>query len=620
MFSYGLIVVITGILCLSHLLLAVEHEATVKTYRLPEIKYNDLFTLEVSAANAAIKALTEVGGLQVTDIPRFALARKRALEDLAECYEQENAATELQMPDGSRRVSCGAVSHRGVAQPMSHVCGEAANKLRAAVDATTRQLFLAFDLVANQKNNKDTASNLHVMEPSYETYSELMSEGEHIEHLHTYFSGTTESIAQSTSLATMNFHKDTGLMIAMTTGYYSPLPASDKSGLYIELVDGSHAKVEVEDDALIILMGEGAVKWLKPVSSKPFRAPLHALLADLPPNGKTSRSWYGKMYLPPADAIIPQEGMTFTQYHQLESRHSALLSTSTHQSERKLYELLPTACGGDSHKYIPVVSDVCDSDEIWCWAQCMSAASLSCGSDAVCWDSKNHEVMDGDDMCMNDPSDMSTGYCYPACLSDVEVSNSSSSSNRYCKGEGTSMYMQGFISIAKEGEGNFACVNWLFPEWTLDTRVKMAFGCLGAFLMCVFIQYLSVVRLELNKWPDDYYRLTAHTVLYAIHVTLGYFAMLLTMTYSAELFCMVCAGLTVGYLLFQARSPMAAKSSEPCCEGLLDAEQNKTHNKKLSCNDGEHGCCCDEGPPMETCCCDGGGGDDVELAGTHAKI
>eukprot|EP01039_Chlorochromonas_danica_P008457 gene8457-9323_t len=571
----------------------------ISTYTLPEIKYADLLTLESSAADMAVEVLTSVGALQIVDIPRFGMIRKRALEDLGECFQSEGTAPVLVMPDGSRRVSCGAATHRGLAEPMSNICGEASAKLRATVDATTRQLFLALDAAAAKRPRGN-----RLMEPGYESFVHLMTEGEHLEHLHTYFSPTSASKLEATSAATLNYHVDAGLMIAMTVGYYNPSEVSEASGLYLELPDGSRSKVLAKEDALIILMGDGAERWLAPVLGKAFRAPPHALLADLPAESGASRSWYGKMYLPPVDAIIPQEGISFASYHELEAKKSAPLTTAEASTADQLSALLPSACGGhlglwgeqkNKKRYLSTVGNSCPSGEIWCWARCMDASTLPCGSDAVCWNNKDNEPMDPNQMCMGGDDDTTNGiYCGPKCVSTP----SNSSSSGYCYGEGTSMFMQGFVSIVQEGEGNTECVNLLFTDWTLDSRTKYAFGCLGVFFMCVLIQFISSLRPHVNKlsglppWAGK----GLHLLLYSVHVTLGYFAMLVAMTYSVELFCMVCSGLIAGFALFHLSDPLAAKSTDPCCG---EVEDDKVKQEKEGGGDLTN--------PLivnESCCCD----------------
>jgi hypothetical protein len=51
----------------------------------------------------------------------------------------------------------------------------------------------------------------------------------------------------------------------LTAGYYTGRSASEVSGLYIELPTGVSARVILDDDALIVMVGEGGVRWLSPV-------------------------------------------------------------------------------------------------------------------------------------------------------------------------------------------------------------------------------------------------------------------------------------------------------------------------------------------------------------------
>eukprot|EP01039_Chlorochromonas_danica_P002500 gene2498-2738_t len=156
-------------------------------------------------------------------------------------------------------------------------------------------------------------------------------------------------------------------------------------------------------------MADGVASWLAPVFGRPLYAPSHALFADLPANGQASRSWYGKMYLPPADAVIPHARMPFARYHSLATSNAASLTTATQNSEDRLVDLLPSACGRDSSRYLAVVPDSCTEDTIYCWMGCMSISSLSCGSGQfpVCWNSATNVTVDGAAHCMS--------TCKPAC-------------------------------------------------------------------------------------------------------------------------------------------------------------------------------------------------------------
>ena len=543
--------------------------AALDTFVLPEVKYADLVTLDDDAVKTAVSQLLEGGAVQISGIPRFGMARKRALEDLAECFEEETVEVSAQMADGSRRVSAAAGSERGVAGSMSHVCGEAASKLRAVVDAAASQLFLAFDAMASKRNNNSNKKDkdkekVLLMEPGYASFRDLMSQGEHLEHLHTYFAPSSSSAAVSTSMnpATLDYHTDGGFMIAMTTGYYTNGAASDASGLYLEMKDGKRVKAEAQDDSLIILMGDGAARWLSPVLGRPFYAAKHALIADLPSGSQAARSWYGKMYLPPADAIIPQEAKTFGEYRHVQNQHLAKTKSIQDMSAQEaLHKMLPSACGGDHYAIMTANSVGCASNEILCWANCMPVPTGCSAADAVCINTKDGTVSPGENHCMNPDGSV---FCEPIC--PVVPVNSSDSG--YCTGVGTSMYMSGFQSIAEKGEGEIQCVNLFFEEWTLDSRVKYAFACLGIFFMGILIQYLSKLRVAVSKWPESLGRKVAVVLIYGLHVMFGYFAMLAAMTYSVELFCMVVSGLTVGFAMFHLDTPNNVKSSDACCPDI----------------------------------------------------
>lgn len=592
---------------ISRLINISAEEFPLSSYSLPVVKYADLLSLDENVAADIADKLTSLGAIQIVGIPRFNLFRKRALEDLAECMINEDTVASTQMNDGSRRLSCAAKSTKGIAQPMSSVCGEGATRLRAVVDATTRQLFLSLDAIATKKN-KDRKL---LMKPRYYTFNELFGEGEHLEHLHTYFSPSQNTPKKDTEM-TLDFHVDAGMLIAMTTGYYSH-EKSDKSGLYIMLPDNTKAKAIVDDNALVIMVGDGASRWLSPLLGKPLRAIPHALIADLQPVQGTAaaRSWYGKMYLPPADAIIPQEDLTFREYHILESKHSQTSGNKNEESRQSLSDLLPSACGGKLSHYKSTVQDNCAADEIFCWAQCMSLSEISCDkSDAICYNYRDETPSDPSSMCMQGDDDVHNGhYCRPACSSILN--NDTDYSSGYCRGEGTTMFMQGFISIVEKGDGKTDCVNLLFPQWTLDSELKYAFACIGVFGMSMLIQFLAKLRVDINKkYPNTIYRKLAHTILYGMHVILGYFAMLVAMTYSVELFCMICCGLIVGFAVFHSDDPLAHKTSDPCC-GETETSFNGEHpedcpysplndeekqaknrlNSLVSDNVEEHNCC-----------------------------
>ena len=123
-----------------------------------------------------------------------------------------------------------------------------------------------------------------------------------------------------------------------------------------------------------------------------------------------------------------------------------------------------------------------------------------------------------------------------------------------CYGSGTTMFMNGFTSIASEERGSTECVNFLFIDWTLDSTVKYVFACIGTLLLGIATQGVGHARITLGKLRRNNYMKLQILVFYGVQMCLSYFLMLLAMTYSTELFCMVIVGLTIGYWMFHLNS------------------------------------------------------------------
>ena len=130
------------------------------------------------------------------------------------------------------------------------------------------------------------------------------------------------------------------------------------------------------------------------------------------------------------------------------------------------------------------------------------------------------------------------------------------------------MFMNGFTSIASEERGSTECVNFLFIDWTLDSTVKYVFACIGTLLLGIATQGVGHARITLGKLRRNNYMKLQILVFYGVQMCLSYFLMLLAMTYSTELFCMVIVGLTIGYWMFHLNSNSdASENVEPCCAG-----------------------------------------------------
>ena len=82
----------------------------------------------------------------------------------------------------------------------------------------------------------------------------------------------------------------------MTTGLYKNIEPSSSNGLYIRKQDGSVARAELDDDALVVLVGVAGAQWLGARLAVPFRATEHSMYAGFPVSGAeegthASRAW-----------------------------------------------------------------------------------------------------------------------------------------------------------------------------------------------------------------------------------------------------------------------------------------------------------------------------------------
>ena len=93
--------------------------------------------------------------------------------------------------------------------------------------------------------------------------------------------------------------------------------------------------------------------------------------------------------------------------------------------------------------------------------------------------------------------------------------------------------MGGFESVQAD------CIIYLFAGWVLDTRTKFALGALGTFVLAILCEYLTWVRRSyLSASPSirlfrGRRRLlkAVKASLFTTQATLGYFLMLVAMTY-----------------------------------------------------------------------------------------
>lgn len=126
----------------------------------------------------------------------------------------------------------------------------------------------------------------------------------------------------------------------------------------------------------------------------------------------------------------------------------------------------------------------------------------------------------------------------------------------YCYG-GVSMYMDGFHWVH-----DTLCVIYLFPRWVLDSRTKLAMASVGTLFMGVLLEGVIWQRRKLFKrMKAGTARLGMGSAFYGVQLTLGYFIMLIVMTYSGVLFLCCVAGLVLGNVMFNGHDGLLATAS-----------------------------------------------------------
>ena len=152
---------------------------------------------------------------------------------------------------------------------------------------------------------------------------------------------------------------------------------------------------------------------------------------------------------------------------------------------------------------------------------------------------------------------------------DYLKANQTVTLDQYCYG-GVSMYMDGFHWVHDS-----LCVVYLFPGWVLSSRGKLAGAAIGTLVMGIILEGIIWQRRHLLKtMAAGKARLGFGSVMYGAQLTLGYFLMLVIMTYSGVLFCCSVAGLVIGNVLFNAKDGFLGlrseeKKEEKLNEGLL---------------------------------------------------
>jgi hypothetical protein len=359
--------------------------------------YDALFLDAGNSGDGIIKALSSNGLLVIKHIPEFKESKLRLMSSLHSCMMDigESSTITQHFDDGTTRRSFAAVTLPvGGAQPLKsleHLDDETASKsescasvkkelasFRSAVDTTTK-LFahkLSSTLGAYLEHPLMTSNVEGVV---YDTIDQVVSSGEHLEHFHSYQKDDSSVVNDEIS-STIGLHTDQGFFIAFTPGLITSLHDPTKKqklsdGFYVEdSMSGEISEVKFnEDDDLVFMVGDGANQYinnrlvdLKETFDMRLRATPHSLSFK---NNDPSvvRVWYGRMILPPSNALLYNKEMTYG-----EVRKSLIDAGATEErvalgcSSQDMQAVVDTS----RHLSGPSIILNCTADELFCWYRC----------------------------------------------------------------------------------------------------------------------------------------------------------------------------------------------------------------------------------------------------------
>jgi len=340
----------------------VASAAAGDVFRPQRVSYAALLEEDSTMKSSFIDALTTTGIISITGLPGMN-HKDRAMTTLHECAAKSKATEVHKFPDGTHRrtmaTHClpgfkGTIDHKTSSEACESF-NQAADSFRATVSVVTQafadRMAEFFDLEGGDDTPLlSTATNF-----PFPTLARVVENGEHLEHFHEY------QKEEQSKEETIELHTDQGLFIAFTPGrmidHQDPSNTKLTTGFFIEEQDGTVAEVMFgEEDDLVFMLGDGVDQYINGRLSKKLRAVPHALL--MAPHGKNeSRVWYGRMVLPPADAVHPAHDITFG-----ELRERMIDSSLNHPGEEKM----GLGCSG-SKVARDLSATTCEGDSIYCW-------------------------------------------------------------------------------------------------------------------------------------------------------------------------------------------------------------------------------------------------------------
>ena len=209
---------------------------------------------------------------------------------------------------------------------------------------------------------------------------DVLERSRHLEHFHNYLhprpNNLSENNVSSYGAKTIDMHADQGIFIAFTpglvverdqSGKYVTKPNVRAEDFYIEKADSSLAKCDfTQSKAEIVIMLGDAVEHLinrdiPDDSSEHVRSVPHGMSMPTNLNSEQSRVWYGRMFLPPEDALSKLNDEVMTYGDVRKQQIEAIKNGSDGIG-------LGVGC---SRRQLASDATDCAENTIYCWSRCM---------------------------------------------------------------------------------------------------------------------------------------------------------------------------------------------------------------------------------------------------------
>ncbi|CAB4065159.1 unnamed protein product [Lepeophtheirus salmonis] len=307
------------------------------------------------------------------------------------------------------------------------------------------------------------------------------------DHIHVYMKNKDSHLETIDSI--VPFHVDNGLFLILT-----PFPGH---GIQLKSSKGTEWNThEAESSDLVVLICRGLTDWFlqknKAAKRKLFPAPHAVPPFKSPVIG--NRSVYARMKVVPMDALPwiggqPRGNKPFKYVFENSDHHEnseSICSINLDQEEEE----------SGRNSWLRMMDRQCAAGEAYCWMSCRPFRS-ECSSleESICYSTIRN--LSCSTQINGLPMDQS---CKWECQKDVVRSHHkaiSETPSSYCYGK-MDMYMTGF-EVQGSANGAHLCIVLFIEAWTLDSRLKFAFGCIGVFLLGFSIEALIALRRKISS-------------------------------------------------------------------------------------------------------------------------